>query len=327
VIESEYGLDDGEGEYDITAKFNGDVIDVTFRPDGEIIETERALTSDELPREVLDWVRAHFADATIDEASVMVEDGVQQYEVLIAAADGTQTEATLRVPGLDTPGSAPGDDDGNDGDDGAETPDETPARAVPPETEVAGNAGVDPAAAVDPASGAEARASTPPSAAGPVASDHAEVATAQVPAGADGNAGQGITAIDALGAGARAARVAAALQALAAGEPADRWLPQLAGVLSDVFTADEDGVDRRLNVILARIDALAEEVGAGGIRDAGGPSRLAMVAALIAASQLYRLHPRRPRPGQAVVFNTAAGSSSWSWVIGKPSDDGHARPL
>jgi hypothetical protein len=306
-IASEYGIDDGAGEYDITAEFQGHVIDVTLTPAGEIIETEQAITSDELPKEVLDWVRERFGTAEIDEASVMFEGGELGYEVLVESPGGEEFEATLRVPGAELPEGFPIVD-------GAEAPPaESPTLAVPPSVVNGAGSDIKPVnadqAAVEPAVLTD---SAPVDAGAQTAAVDAEAAP---PTNADEPvADTAVTAAETVVRLVRIADAAASMQALASGAPAAEWLPALAGLLEDVLPVDVLAVERGLNEVLREVESLAADLGGEASTVRNGVSPLALAFGLIAVTQLYLLNSRRNRGGPMVVFNAA--TSSWSWVLG-----------
>lgn len=327
-IEGQFGVDDGEPEYDVIAEVDGREVDVTFTPGGELIETELELTSGELPREVLDWVRDNFGDAPIDEASVQLEDGVVSYEVTVADAAGADrdVEAMLRVPGATAP-NFPGI--GQGGDAGDETDSVSPTPAPVPDPRFAASAPVaaaDRAAPADTETSAERDAGDAADTSQARAGDPAGEGPAQPMTGPPVNGSRnGPSIADASSGLARGARMAAALRALAAGAPAHAWLPQLEEMLSDVFPPlDAGAAECRLDELLAEIDALAQRLTLDAGEAGFSPSHLAVVAALVAVAQLYFLNSRRTGGGPTLVFNAAG--TTWSWVVGTPTTTPRTNP-
>jgi len=94
VIEAEADAEDGQ-EIGLQARVNGVAIDVSFMPDGKLIESQVALPPSELPAVAADWVRRHFPGGSIDDAQAVTRDGRVTYEFTITPRDGPPVEASL----------------------------------------------------------------------------------------------------------------------------------------------------------------------------------------------------------------------------------------
>ena len=325
VVEAELSIEDGTPEYDVTAEWGGHLIGLTMMADGRIIEMERAVTAGELPRPVLEWVQQNFPGAVIDEADFVTQAGTESYELLIATPGQQAFEATLRVQGVGTPLSIPTAQETGERFDSVPTPVSGPvdvsqaislsegnAREAPLESETSAK----PESEREAIQAAVAQEPSPERAESQKAdSDRADAAT-------NGDAEQGYsntTATDTSTArvpGSRATDLVDTVRAIAesvASASPIAWLPQIAGVLSDVLPMDVAAVERGLQQLLDEIDLLAEIV-TGDTAVTSAALRVAVIAGLITGAELVIIDSRKARGGLALESNTA--NSSWSWVLG-----------
>jgi hypothetical protein len=280
ISEAEREVDDGRTEYDVNAEVDGHELDVSLTPEGRIVEVEETL--EDVPEAVLAWLREKFADAEIDEVSIVDDGGTIKYELAFTpAGDGPPMEATLgEAPVLAT--IAPPTGAARLNDQGA-----TVAAAellAPPESrpaiaEHAVSAPVAPPQEAQPNKPANAPAATPIAA--------AVLNLASNPA-------------------------AHALQALAAGAGASVWLPQAADVMEHMSSIDVAAVERKLQGLLDEIESATTQTAKQTVSHGAIP--LAVTAAVLAAAQLVIIRLRLPKGGPILLFNSI--NSSWSWILG-----------
>jgi hypothetical protein len=298
VIEAELDTESGAPEWDVIARLNGGLVEITFTPGGDVVETEQSLTIDDLPREVRDWARRKYPGWRIEEATLVSNAGGESYDLVVADPAGRQQlEATVRVQDARTSGgeeALAGRDAKTRGSESGER-----AAAVEP---AAPNAPAESVAAASSAPENSAVASSPPAdnESEPAQDDEAAADT-QEELIEDGP-GNGF---------------GAALHALVAGAAQASWVPQVAGVLSDVLPVEVAVLERRLRGILEEAESFAQRAARGQALVGGSAVRLVVAVALAAVVQLLTPDPRRRRGGRAVVFN--ASSSTWGWVLGSVS--------
>jgi hypothetical protein len=308
LIEAEFSTGD-EPEYGVTAEFNDELIDVSLTPEGQITEIEQSLTSGDLPEAILKWVRDQFPEATIDEAAIVEEDGTVSYEVEFTPPGQAPLEATLTMPGLESPGSipdAPQDAVAQDSTVPIEASDEAEqADARGEQEEAAGTA----AAQLEMAA-RDSRTGQPPSnvSASPAArSPNAPESStnAQVP--------EIVRAAPLVDSTRQTAVLADLLNAIVSADSRRslEWLPALANTLP----IDIASLEQSLRKIHGELDAFADQLADSNVND-GVALQLIVVLAVLAAMELFLLESRKSRGGPVIVFNGASLSSSWSWMVG-----------
>jgi hypothetical protein len=334
VVEAEFSIEDGAPEYDVTAEWGDRLFGLTMTADGSIIEMEQALTTDELPQSVRDWVRENYPGAVIGEAGVVNEAGVESYELLIATPGQQTFEATLRVPGAAPRLSLESTDQVGSRFDSAlptvnatfglsdsRTASDTVARETPLESGTPGDPDTDDTAKQAVATYAlsyeqfqsqpEVAARTDEQTAQP-GLDNSSVGDASQEA----NDTIATVASNIADQSTRATPVAEAMRALVAAVASatpTAWFPQVAGVLSDVLPIDLAAVERGLQQLLDEIDSLAEKV-TGDTVATSSALRVAIVAGLITGAELIMIDSRKPK--RELVLESNAANSSWSWVLG-----------
>ena len=293
--------DEEEGlQYGIDAiKADGQRVDVTFSPEGQILDTEVFLDLDEVPQAVADRARAE-TGGTITEVSTS---GNNEYEVQTTRDDGTEFEGLLSWQQPEQPTASP------------EEPTAQPnTPAVPAPITFAD---------------ASTTVASPPAGDGTFGAIPSESAEAQQVAQADSAAKSDAEAKareDAIKKNA-AAKVAAAattlpadqtlraLEALAAGVGANIWLPEVAGALVNVLPINLDGIEKSMQDVLQQVGTLGGKVN-GESALASGATRLAMTATLVAAVKVLLNQSKRAKSTRpALVFGPGA-ASSWGWVLG-----------
>jgi hypothetical protein len=299
-IEAARSIEDGVLEYDVTAALRDQTIELTITKDGRIIETEKALASDDLPPAVLDWVHQNYPDASIEEASIVTADGGESYEVLIASAE-QQIEATLRVQDTQSP-------------DDALAPEPTASLAnASPTVDVESSSAlihVEPELAPVESTVSQATAQAPSAAQPPSmqsiprqASDSEELVRQSARPSFVTSIPHAISA--------QAIVITDALQSLASAG-ATALVPQVAEALSDVAQIDVAAIEQGLQRIVAEVESLAEQI--VGEADARHSAASLAVLGVLLAGALLLLDSRKSGAGPIVVFN--AVNSSWSWILG-----------
>lgn len=297
LLAAELSTEGGTPVYEVSAEVNGQPIDVRLTRNGDLMETERALTSGELPQSVLDWVRQHFPGAVIREATLVTEAGGVSYEVLIAGPEGREIEATFRFQDAQTPRASIGPDQPV-----GDRPDfvrmtttaaaETPAPQVPLAPESPGKSEADGTAKQASGAPAPLREQTAP----PPTDWQRAITQTDRHTLEQTSPGGGEPQVESV-----------------ANVSRTTWLPQVAGVISELLPIDVARVEQALRQLLGEIDALAEK--AGGERGVKSVAwQVVIVAALITSARLVLLESRRSR--REPVLAAAAANSSWSWVLG-----------
>jgi hypothetical protein len=78
--------DEGETTYEVSLEFKGHSYDVALEPDGEIVEIEKEISSEELPKAVQKALAASHPKAKIEKAEVVTKEGeAPYYELLITS--------------------------------------------------------------------------------------------------------------------------------------------------------------------------------------------------------------------------------------------------
>ena len=287
LIEAESDMDEGVPEVGVIAEFNGGVIDVSFAPDGRLIESQVPLDPSALPKAALQWVRRNYPNASISDAQAVTRDGRLTYEMTVAPPDGEAVEVSLSVgpPAGDSAGDAPvpvsaaaADDraavsaaSGGEAEVQSETTGTRGATSSPPPAE----------AAADPRVVGRRAAESP---AADVAPASAEPTTPEADSAA------AVSSDESVAAGHR----------LRPEGPARRIHP-----IGAVLVAELGELERRLAEILRGLDLLAGRVSAGEVLT-GSAGRAAAVVALLAASQVLLVDSRKTTPGRVKVFRAGA---------------------
>ena len=98
ILQAEKEEEDGKTIYEIGLKSEGHAIDVSLQEDGKILEVEKEIAADDLPKPVADAVKAKYPKGTIKKAEEVMEDDETKYEVLLANGDETR-EVVLDAKG------------------------------------------------------------------------------------------------------------------------------------------------------------------------------------------------------------------------------------
>jgi hypothetical protein len=314
LIEAELSLDDGQPEYDLGASCGDSVFEVSFTPGGQIIETEEEIDESKLPQALREWLQLNYPGAEIDDVSMVVEDGVTNYEVAFDNG-GEMMEGTFAVDSPTTPSENPVPAEPDDADRGfaqSETAGADETREELASADADALAGAD--GTSDAAIGGENQSPQP------------EATPPAEPAGGENDATDPVLSGVAPSDTAQespAVLLAKAAQEIVAGTTAGIGVHQLAGVLSDALPIDAVVVERSMQKILAEIDSLARDLLAkatdGDSATVLAPqlAQLALLAALLIGTQLSLLRLRRQRSSVPVLAFNAA-NSSWSWVVGAP---------
>jgi hypothetical protein len=91
--------EDDETTYEVSLEFKGQAIDVTLKPNGTIVEVEKEIEFDELPRAVKKALAAMHPEAKVEKAEVVTKgDGPPFYELVVKTevvftAKGKRVEA------------------------------------------------------------------------------------------------------------------------------------------------------------------------------------------------------------------------------------------
>jgi hypothetical protein len=323
LVEASYSTDDGP-EYSVDAEFGPHVVEITLTPAGDITEIGESVTSGQLPKAVLEWVRQDFSNAEIDEAAVVTKAAGQSYELVIATL-GKEYEATVRLH------NNAGDEVPRTISDPAVSRNELAAVGTSDDVidmspSGAADSGEPGAAAV--ASRAQPTDAAPSYRNAFAASVVRDNRPATLSDAIVATLGGGWTAP--LRAGISAAFNGAG-RVVEGALPIAR-LPQIADALGDVgIPLDVLALQRSLSRALDAVGTLADEVvGGGGManvrRDAYGAAIFVALVAGSRAAMEPRRRSRRARLRAAAAASAApvvlsdAANSSWSWVVGAPAD-------
>jgi hypothetical protein len=92
-------VEDGKTTYELSLEDKGINVDVAVTAEGKILEIERAVDPQDLPKKVKDAIEAKYPKATVRKAEVMteVEDGEEEtsHEVQIVTAEGKSLEVVV----------------------------------------------------------------------------------------------------------------------------------------------------------------------------------------------------------------------------------------
>jgi len=77
----------GKTTYEVGLEHKGQEIDVTLTPAGKIVEVEREIEIDDLPKAVVEALKKKYPKCKLDEAEEVVADGKTLFAVAIEAAD------------------------------------------------------------------------------------------------------------------------------------------------------------------------------------------------------------------------------------------------
>ena len=301
VLSAEASDDDEGPEVGVRGVFNGKPIDVALTPDGRVIETQKALSEDELPAPVRDWVRQNFPGARVDDAQAVTKDGDLTYELQITPPGGAAVEAVFQVGPSSTDPSltpqpvvsgttplpvisnrpVPGPADHAD-------PRTNPADALPPSARPAG-----------PARDAEVNAAARATGADRGSTEEGEQVASTTEARADETTLVELpqnAPVVALEDPLVITRAAHAFLGAAA------WAPRAVGALAEVLPADVGEIERGFGQVLRDIEALARG-GRGAPSRAGAAEEFAALAALVAGAQLVVLESKKRRGGPPTIFN------------------------
>ena len=274
LIEAESDDEAGTPEVGVIAEFDGGVIDVSFAPDGKLIESQVPLDPAALPPAALEWVRRNYPGALIEDAQAVTKGGRLTYELTVVPPGGEAVEVSLNVAPLR----------------GAAADEFVP---------VAAKAAADVAAVAAVPELTDLRRDVPPRApatadatpeAGSVAAPQTEVYAAEaappspeaMPAETDP-----ATADE---------RSVTAQQRLRTATS-----PRQAPSIGTVLVAQLADLERRLAAVLRGLDLLAAQTGLAGAVD-GSAVRAAAVVALLAAAQVLLVDSRKTRPGRVKIF-------------------------
>jgi uncharacterized membrane protein YkoI len=91
--------EDGKLVYEINLKHQGHKIDVTVRPDGKILSSEKTIGVKDLPKEVSEALDGKYAKAKIKLVEEVTEGEKVNYEVLLVTADNKTLEIVFDPKG------------------------------------------------------------------------------------------------------------------------------------------------------------------------------------------------------------------------------------
>jgi hypothetical protein len=308
VTAAEVGADSDGSEVGIHGEFNGKPIDLAFTPSGELKESQDALTAQELPKPVLDWIRQNYPGATIEEIAAVTRAGVVNYEVQIDPPGKHPVEATLHLdPNQDTVVSK-----------GAVAPDPAGAPASPPIASATEEPSFFPTAGTNQFAEAWSLPVVPERAiAREVPAEHRSRPESDEDGGRFGYAprqaglGAGDTFVT--------KSMAKPTSRSSASPPApavtahSNAVAQLADAIATFLPADAAGVERGLRRLLDDIESAAKRAGTA-TSSHGLTVWLVALAALAGVADLCAVHWKKPRYGTRPVV-TSTGSR-WGWAIG-----------
>jgi uncharacterized membrane protein YkoI len=85
--------------YEVALDNNGQKIDMSFKPDGTIIEIEKTIPFKTLPEAVIKTLKAKYPRATFPKAEEVTKGETVAYEVIVATADKKKFEVVLSPEG------------------------------------------------------------------------------------------------------------------------------------------------------------------------------------------------------------------------------------
>jgi uncharacterized membrane protein YkoI len=104
LLGAEKEKEGGKTVYEVAIKNKGQSIEVTLTPDGKLVEIEKQIVADKLPRAVADALKDKYAGAKYKmiEEVIKVKDGEEKlayYEVLLVTAEGREFEVSVAPDG------------------------------------------------------------------------------------------------------------------------------------------------------------------------------------------------------------------------------------
>lgn len=79
--------DDDETTYEVSLVFKGHAVDVTLKPNGTIVEVEKEIESDELPKAVKQALAARHPEAKIEKVEMVTKGGGPAYYELVITTE------------------------------------------------------------------------------------------------------------------------------------------------------------------------------------------------------------------------------------------------
>jgi len=99
-IKAEKEMEDGKLEYEIVLEHQGQRLEAEFTPEGEYLETEVSIKTEDLPRPVTASLQGKYAGAVYRHAGkVTKKDGQIVYEVVVSLTDGRRGEVVVSPAG------------------------------------------------------------------------------------------------------------------------------------------------------------------------------------------------------------------------------------
>jgi hypothetical protein len=79
--------DEGETKFEVSLEFKGHAFDVALEPNGKIVEIEKELSPDDLPKAVKRALRARYPNAEIEKAEEVTKSGKPPYYEVVVKAE------------------------------------------------------------------------------------------------------------------------------------------------------------------------------------------------------------------------------------------------
>ena len=91
--------EDGKTVYELESTLNGLSVDAVLKPDGEFVEIEKQIKTEDLPAAVSAAVKAKYPKAAMKKAEEVTADGKTTFEVVVDKGDGKSATLTLDKAG------------------------------------------------------------------------------------------------------------------------------------------------------------------------------------------------------------------------------------
>jgi uncharacterized membrane protein YkoI len=99
IKEAEKEVEGGKTVYEVELRLDNNEVDVSLKPDGTILEVEKTIAAEDLPKAVTAAVDAKYPKATLKKAEEITANEKTAYEVKLKTKDDKMIEVKLDAKG------------------------------------------------------------------------------------------------------------------------------------------------------------------------------------------------------------------------------------